>query len=786
MKPIISVCLPVYNGEKYIQECLDSILAQSFQNFELIIVDDGSTDHTVEIVKQYADPRIRLIQNKHNYIESLNLLLKEAQGKYIARMDADDIMVQNRLQRQYEYLETHPKVDLLAGSMSFLGKENHKTVVDTEHGSQISLETMLKGCCISHPTVMLRTETFRKSGLQYESEYIYAEDYRLWIIMLQKGMILHNVDEIFISYRQSDNQVSCRHSKEQQLNTKRIKQEGNKWLLNKEDAIKKEAVTLPITGNELSVIIPFLNEKEEVRNTIESIRSTVGEQVDIIVLDDASDDDYDYLQDIKECHVSFIRNEIRIGAAATKNKGVRLATTPYVLIIDAHMRFYGSSWLSEYLSALKENGSRIICCQTKALKMEEDGTVSCGEHALTKGAYLSFDREIVFPSALWNTQITRPLKNEAIPCILGATYATSKDYWNKIKGLDGLIHYGSEESYLSMKAWLEGGGCYFLANVTIGHIYRTKAPYVTTYAKHIYNNFFIAEVLFPAHLKCLLHAKCKERNAKLYQEVCELLSIKDKNIENAKKEIGFLKEVPFEKILQMNDLIMPDKKKLIDEESRILPAIRDMVLEKHDLSFEETLLSILFLCDYTCLYHDPKAERHAESLLSDLISQTEKPQPISFSYGICGLGWLLLTLESKKVINNDITDLLAMIDERVMTYNPVFDKDKSLETGSGGVIAYCATRRYLSDQTAFTKEFMDIVKNEADRMKDKSSDWRCVYFSMLLLSKKDIKACRFDFPNIMDIYVFPQTVPKNPKYWKPYFKKVTLYGINLLKQKSKK
>ena len=82
MKPIISVCLPVYNGEKYIQECLDSILAQSFQNFELIIVDDGSTDHTLEIVKQYADPRIRLIQNKHNYIESLNLLLKEAQGKY--------------------------------------------------------------------------------------------------------------------------------------------------------------------------------------------------------------------------------------------------------------------------------------------------------------------------------------------------------------------------------------------------------------------------------------------------------------------------------------------------------------------------------------------------------------------------------------------------------------------------------------------------------------------------------------------------------------------------------
>lgn len=88
----ISVCIPVYNASRYLCECIDSILSQSFVNFELLVVDDGSTDDSVEIIRSYSDSRIRLIENKHDYIGSLNLLLQEARGKYIARMDADDVM----------------------------------------------------------------------------------------------------------------------------------------------------------------------------------------------------------------------------------------------------------------------------------------------------------------------------------------------------------------------------------------------------------------------------------------------------------------------------------------------------------------------------------------------------------------------------------------------------------------------------------------------------------------------------------------------------------------------
>lgn len=85
--------MPVYNASRYLRDCIDSILSQSFTDFELLIVDDGSTDDSVEIIRSYSDSRIRLIENKHDYIGSINLLLQEARGKYIARMDADDVIM---------------------------------------------------------------------------------------------------------------------------------------------------------------------------------------------------------------------------------------------------------------------------------------------------------------------------------------------------------------------------------------------------------------------------------------------------------------------------------------------------------------------------------------------------------------------------------------------------------------------------------------------------------------------------------------------------------------------
>ena len=115
--PNISICIPMYNAARFIKDCIDSVLSQSFQDLELLIVDDGSTDNSCDIVNSVRDNRIRLIRNQHDYVGSLNKLLDEAKGKYIARMDADDVMYPNRLAIQYEYMENHPDVDFIGGRM---------------------------------------------------------------------------------------------------------------------------------------------------------------------------------------------------------------------------------------------------------------------------------------------------------------------------------------------------------------------------------------------------------------------------------------------------------------------------------------------------------------------------------------------------------------------------------------------------------------------------------------------------------------------------------------------
>ena len=119
----------MYNAALHLQECLDSILSQTFGDFELLIMDDGSTDESVAIVEACNDPRVRLIKNEHDYIASLNLLLAEAKGKYIARMDADDVMMPYRLEVQHGYMEKHPEVGVLGGGLLRFGKADGRSLL---------------------------------------------------------------------------------------------------------------------------------------------------------------------------------------------------------------------------------------------------------------------------------------------------------------------------------------------------------------------------------------------------------------------------------------------------------------------------------------------------------------------------------------------------------------------------------------------------------------------------------------------------------------------------------
>jgi glycosyltransferase involved in cell wall biosynthesis len=206
----VTVFLPVYNAEQFLEECIVSILYQSYEDFELLVVDDGSTDKSVEIIHSFNDERIRFIQNNHNYIETINMAFSESKGEYIARMDSDDKMMLNRLEKQVQYMDQNPELFVCTGLAQCFGESEHIYGSCFNNVEDLWFE-MLNGNPIVHPTAMFRKDLILKYKLTYNEQYIYGEDFRLWfeISTLQsKKRRIAVIPEILINYRVSDTQIS--------------------------------------------------------------------------------------------------------------------------------------------------------------------------------------------------------------------------------------------------------------------------------------------------------------------------------------------------------------------------------------------------------------------------------------------------------------------------------------------------------------------------------------------------------------------------------------------------
>ena len=216
--PAISVVMPVYNSALYLRECMDSILSQSFRDFELIVVDDGSTDNSVDIIQSYIDPRIQLVVNEHDYIKTLNDGINMAKGKYIARMDADDIMHIKRLEVEYHFMEKNTQIDICGSFVQFFGNGNYAPIIPTGHDDIVS--TLIQYGILSHPTIIMRRRKIEDMYLSvgthelYNPDYKYAEDYYLWIDMAIKGFRFANIPQILVYQRLSDKQITSVHEKE--------------------------------------------------------------------------------------------------------------------------------------------------------------------------------------------------------------------------------------------------------------------------------------------------------------------------------------------------------------------------------------------------------------------------------------------------------------------------------------------------------------------------------------------------------------------------------------------
>jgi len=215
--------MSVYNGEKYLQESIESILAQTYSDFEFIIIDDCSTDDSVNIIESYDDKRIRLIRNEHNLRlpASLNKGIKSATGKYIARMDADDISMPDRFDKQVSYMETHSEVVAAGGSFQAIDENGNNLYIHHSASGEKLAKYCLMPSPMAHPTVMMRRDVIVDNNLFYDEQYSSAQDYDLWQ-RINKKFKIDNLPDILLKYRIQSNSISVAKRQQQQDNTYKI------------------------------------------------------------------------------------------------------------------------------------------------------------------------------------------------------------------------------------------------------------------------------------------------------------------------------------------------------------------------------------------------------------------------------------------------------------------------------------------------------------------------------------------------------------------------------------
>lgn len=204
----VTVLICVYNGGRYLSEAVQSVLDQQFSSFELLIINDGSSDDTPSILAGFKDDRIRVISNEKNQglIHSLNIGLREARGTLIARMDADDICIPSRLQKQVDFLDSNPGVGMVGSWVQIIDSpEEYRYPLANE---AIKLSMLLQNS-MAHPSVMFRKKLFAENGLFYDPRYPGAEDYELWTRAIFKTDFA-NIGESLLHYRKHQEQVTQR------------------------------------------------------------------------------------------------------------------------------------------------------------------------------------------------------------------------------------------------------------------------------------------------------------------------------------------------------------------------------------------------------------------------------------------------------------------------------------------------------------------------------------------------------------------------------------------------
>ena len=201
IKGLVSVILPVYNGEKYLAEAIDSILCQTYSQFELLVIIDGCKDRSLEIAESFQDTRIKILVNETNLglVGSLNRGLDTCCGEFAARMDQDDISVPHRLSKQVQIMSENLDVAILGSAYKIFGRETTEMYLP-ESDSTIRLLSFFKSP-FCHPSVIIRTSILKKHQLRYNKEFRDSEDWRMWYDFMSLNLKMANLPEILVYYR---------------------------------------------------------------------------------------------------------------------------------------------------------------------------------------------------------------------------------------------------------------------------------------------------------------------------------------------------------------------------------------------------------------------------------------------------------------------------------------------------------------------------------------------------------------------------------------------------------
>jgi glycosyltransferase involved in cell wall biosynthesis len=360
--PDISVIMSVYNGAKYLKEAVHSILQQTHQNLEFVIVDDGSTDDTWSVLTSLKDPRIVLEKNANNVglAASLNKAVRVAKGRYVARMDSDDISLPHRLEKQFAFLEDHPECGAV-GSSFYEIDENGKIVGITRVPTESSeIRALLREQnCIGHGTVMMRKDVLLTCG-GYDERFKYAQDYDLWLRMSEKYEMA-NIEEPLYCWRSTDSCISNSRVAEQKMYANMALSEARQRL--QKPLELRQITAMPI----VSVVIPTFNRPDRLQQSIRSVLNQTYQNVEIIVVNDGGTPSENIVCQLAPGAI-YVRHDKNRGLAAARNTAIKLARGKYIAYLDDDDRFLPQH-LETSVTFLEKNGVSVV--YTDAYRVHE-------------------------------------------------------------------------------------------------------------------------------------------------------------------------------------------------------------------------------------------------------------------------------------------------------------------------------------------------------------------------------------------------------------------------------